>query len=122
MTSSSSGSTSDPVADGWLVHDGNVLASACVARTRAERRRGLLGVDVVEGVMVLPVRSVHTVGMRCAIDVAFCDGAGRVLRLATLPPGRVTRPCWSARRVVEAPEGAFASWGVRVGSVLEVRT
>lgn len=121
MTSSSSVSTSDLVGHGWLVHDGTVLASARVARTRAERRRGLLGVEVVEGVMVLPVRSVHTVGMRCTIDVAFCDRDGVVLRLLTLPPGRVTRPCWSARRAVEAPEGAFASWGVRVGSVLEVR-
>jgi uncharacterized membrane protein (UPF0127 family) len=110
------------VARGWLVHDGSVLASAVVASTRTERRRGLLGVDVVEGVMVLPVRAVHTVGMRCTIDVAFCDATGRVLRLVTLPPGRIARPCWAARTVVEAPEGAFASWGVRVGSVLEVRT
>jgi uncharacterized membrane protein (UPF0127 family) len=109
------------VADGWLVHDGDVLASACVARTRAERRRGLLGVDVVEGVLVLPVRSVHTVGMRCTIDVAFCDAGGRVLRIVTMPPGRPGRMCWAARQVVEAPEGAFASWGVQVGSVLEVR-
>jgi uncharacterized membrane protein (UPF0127 family) len=108
--------------DGWLVHGTTVLASACIARTRAERRRGLLGRDEVDGVMVLPVRSVHTLGMRCAIDVAFCDAAGTVLKLVTMPPGRPGRTCWAARQVIEAPEGAFASWAVRVGDVLEVRT
>lgn len=121
MTSSWS-STAEMRTDSWLVHDDTRLATACVARTRAERRRGLLGVDAVEGVLVLPVRSVHTIGMRCTIDAAVCDADGVVLRLLTLPPGRITRPCWSARRVVEAAEGAFARWGVTVGSVLEVRT
>lgn len=98
-----------------------MLAAARIAGTRGERRRGLLGVVVVEGVLVLPVRSVHTVGMRCVIDVAYCDGDGTVLRIETVPPGRIPRPCWSARYVVEAAEGAFAAWGVKVGSVLEVR-
>ena len=108
--------------DGWLVKGTTVLASACVARTRAERRRGLLGRDTVDGVLVLPVRAVHTVGMRCAIDVAFCDAAGTVLRVVTIPPGRPGRCCWAARSVIEAPAGAFASWGVVPGDVLEVRT
>ena len=108
--------------DGWLVHDGTVLASAQIASTHAERRRGLLGRSRFEGVMVLPVRAVHTMGMRCAIDVAACAHDGTVLRLATMPPGRIGRPCWSARRMIEAPAGSLRSWGVRVGDVLEVRS
>jgi hypothetical protein len=75
-------------------------------------------VDAVEGVLVLPVRSVHTIGMRCTIDVAFCDAAGTVLKVVTMPPGRPGRMCWAARQVIEAPEGAFAAWGVQVGDVL----
>jgi uncharacterized membrane protein (UPF0127 family) len=110
--------------DAWLVHDGRVLASAQLARTRTERRRGLLGrsADQIDGVLVLPVRSVHTLGMRCAIDVAFCDASDTVVRIVTMRPGRIGRPCWAARRVVEAPEGAFASWDVHAGAALELRT
>lgn len=108
--------------DGWLVHGTTVLANARIARTRAERRRGLLGTDHLEGVLVLPVRAVHTVGMRFTIDAAFCAGDGTVLKVVTVPPGRPGHMCWSARRVIEAPEGAFASWGIVIGDVLEVRT
>ena len=109
-------------ADGWLVHGATVLASAEIARTRAEIRRGLLGRDQIDGVLVLPVRSVHTLGMRCTIDVAFCDADGQVLRLVTMAPWHPGRVCWAARQVIEAPERSFASWGISVGDVLEVRT
>ncbi len=110
--------------DAWLVHDGRVLASAQVARSRAERRRGLLGrtADQIDGVLVLPVRSVHTVGMRCSIDVAFCDGDGTVLRVVTVPPGVLARWCAGGRQVVEAPAGSFARWAVGPGGRLELRT
>lgn len=107
--------------DGWLVQGGTVLASACIAATRSERRRGLLGRDRIDGVLVLPVRSVHTFGMKVPIDVAFCDADGRVLRLATVQPWRIATS-WRAQKVVEAAAGAFETWGVRPGSTLEIRT
>jgi uncharacterized membrane protein (UPF0127 family) len=53
--------------------------------------------------------------------VAYCDGDGNVLRIETVPPRRIPRPCWSARWVIEAAAGAFAIWGVTVGSVLQVQ-
>lgn len=117
--------------DGWLVHSAGprtsvggaqVLATVEVAGTRAERRRGLLGREHIDGVLVLGVRSVHTVGMRSSIDVAHLDGDGTVLRVTTMRPNRVGRPVRGARRVVEAPAGAFARWGVLLGDRLEVRT
>jgi hypothetical protein len=119
-TSSRSGSTSEPGC--WLVKDGHVLASAEVAAGPRARARGLLGRDGVDGVMVFEgVRSVHTFGMRFAIDVAFCDESGVVVRLVTLPRGRVTRYVRRAARVLEADAGAFARWGVQVGDRLELR-
>jgi uncharacterized membrane protein (UPF0127 family) len=104
----------------WLLKDGVVLASLEIARTRAARRKGLLGRDDFDdAALLLPrCRSIHTIGMRFTIDAAFCDRRGRVLRLATMPPGRVGRPCLSARQVVEADGGAFARWGVKVGDEL----
>lgn len=109
----------------WLLRDGEVLASVETATTHRERRRGLLGRDHVDGVLRLPARSVHTFGMRMAIDVALCEPIGtdayRVVRVLTLPPGRLTRPSRHASVVFEAEAGAFRSWGVAADDVLEVR-
>lgn len=107
--------------DAWLVLDATVLASAQLESGRSERRQGLLGRDRVDGVLVLSCRWVHTVGMRMPIDVAHCDAEGLVLRVTTMAPGRVGRPCLRARQVVEAPAGALAAWGVRAGVRLELR-
>ena len=58
----------------WLLRDGDVLATAEVAEGFAQRSKGLLGRKGYEGAMVLPhTRSVHTMGMRFPVDVAFCD-------------------------------------------------
>mgnify|MGYP003346105269 CR=1 FL=1 len=54
----------------------DVLAAADVAESRAARRRGLLGRDCIDGALVLrPCRSVHTLGMKVPVDVAFCAAA-----------------------------------------------
>jgi uncharacterized membrane protein (UPF0127 family) len=106
----------------WLVRDGEVLAAAEVASGRAARRRGLLGRDGVDGAVVLiPCKQVHTLGMRFPIDVIWCGGDGRVLRIATLVPHRISRPVLRARSVIEAGSGAAARWGLEVGDELEVR-
>jgi uncharacterized protein len=106
----------------WLVHDGRVLATLEVADTMARRGRGLLGRDGIDGALLLRrVRSVHTVGMRFAIDAAFCDNDLRVVRITTLSPNRLALPSRSARVVIEAEAGMFARWGVTTGDTLEVR-
>src|SRR5262245_1309049 len=98
-----------------------MLIVAEVARTRAERRRGLLGRDHIDGALVLrPCRQVHTFGMRCPIDVLWCDRRGKVLRMATLAPRRISRLVLRARFVIEAGAGAARSWGVRQGDVVTV--
>jgi uncharacterized protein len=105
----------------WLVRDGDVLAAVEVASSFSSRLRGLLGRDSIEGALLLrPARSVHTIGMRFAIDVAFCDKSMRVLSVRTLRPYRMTAPRWRSACVVEASAGAFERWGLRVGDQLEV--
>ncbi len=102
-----------------LTVDGRDVAAVEVARTGAARRRGLLGRDVIVGAMLItPCRAVHTIRMRVTIDVAHLTGDGRVLRTETMRPGRIGRPVLRARHVLEAAEGAFATWGLRVGSVV----
>ena len=106
----------------WLLRDEEVLASLEVAKTRPARRKGLLGRDRFEGALLLmPARSVHTVGMRFPIDVAWCDEELNVLRMARLPRYRVTRAVLHAHAVIEAEAGSFARWDLHVGDHLELK-
>ena len=107
---------------GWLLKDGQVLASLDIAVTRAERRRGLLGRDGIDGALLLErTRWVHTVGMRFPLDVAYVDADGTVLKVVTMHVHRVGAPVPRARAVVEAQAGAFGRWGLTVGDIVEIR-
>jgi uncharacterized membrane protein (UPF0127 family) len=106
---------------GWLLREGEVLASLELAETRRSRRRGLLGRDGIEGALLLrPARSIHTFGMRFPIDVAWCDADLVVLRTATVGRHRLTRPVLGAHCVIEAEAGSFRRWRLAVGDRLEV--
>jgi uncharacterized membrane protein (UPF0127 family) len=106
----------------WLLRDGEVLAALEVAATRATRRRGLLGRDDIEGALLLrPARSVHTIGMRFPIDVAFCGRDLTVLQMCRMARHRVGRPRLRAHCVLEAAAGSFARWNLACGDRLEVR-
>jgi uncharacterized membrane protein (UPF0127 family) len=106
----------------WLLRGGDVLASLEVASTRAARRKGLLGRDTIDGALLLErTRWVHTLGMRFAIDVAYLDADGVVLKITTMKNHRVGLPVPSARSVVEAPAGTFERWKLKGGDRLEVR-
>ena len=106
----------------WLVRGEEVLAAAEIAETRRQRRRGLLGREEFEGVLILrPCRQVHSLGMRFPVDVAFCDRDGFVLRTATLAPWRICRPVLRAYFAIEASAGAFDRWKLAVGDIVEVR-
>jgi hypothetical protein len=106
----------------WLLRDGEVLAALEVADTRRTRRRGLLGRDGIDGALLLrPARSVHTIGMRFAIDVAFCDRDLVVVAVCAMGRHRLGRPRMRARCVLEAEQGAFERWSLRPGDRLEIK-
>ena len=63
----------------------------------------------------------HTFGVRFAIDVAFVDEAGVVIKIVRMPPGRMGAPVKHGSWVIEATTGAFERWGLSVGDVVEVR-
>lgn len=99
-----------------------MLASAEVAASHAERRRGLRGRDGVEGALVIPSCSwVHTFGMRFPIDVAFVGGDGVVVKMVRMRPWRLGTPVRDADWLVEAAVGSFERWGLSVGDVVELR-
>ena len=109
----------------WLLRDDEVLAQLDIADDRRSRRRGLLGRDGIDGALLLrPCRSVHSMGMRFSIDVAYCARDGdmlAVLVMRTMPPRRLGLPVWKAHAVIEAEAGAFSRWGLKVGDRLEIR-
>jgi len=98
------------------------MASAEIAESRPDRRRGLLGRDDLDGALVLrPCRWVHTIGMRFPVDVAYLDRDDIVVKTARMQRHRVGVPVPMARTVIEARGGAFARWGLRVGDRIEIR-
>jgi uncharacterized membrane protein (UPF0127 family) len=105
-----------------LVRDGDVLATLEVAESSGARMRGLLGRDGIEGALLLqPAKSVHTLGMRFPIDVAYVDRDLNVLRTRAMRPWRFGRPVFKAHGVIEAEAGSFARWDLKPGDHLEVK-
>lgn len=106
----------------WLVSDARVLASADVANSSRERRRGLRGRRAIEGAFVIPnCRWVHTLGMKVPIDVAFVDESGVVLKIVRMRRWRLGAPVAKAAWLIEAATGAFERWGLAIGDVVEIR-
>jgi len=107
----------------WLLRSGEVLATLEIADGLQPRLKGLLGRDGVEGALLLrPASSVHTLGMRFAIDVAFCDKDLKVVDTVQMPRHRLGLPRLRAHCVIEAEAGAFERWRLRPGDELEIRT
>ncbi len=106
----------------WLVSDARVLASAEVAETGRERRRGLTGREQFDGAFVIErCRWIHTFGMKFPIDVAYLDDDGIVVKTLQMHRFRLGIPVWRASWVIEAEAGAFGRWGLRVGDEIELR-
>ena len=86
-----------------------------------ERAIGLLGrpvLEMTEALWISPCPSVHTLGMRYPIDVIFCDGDGRVVRIVeNLQPDRVAS-AKGARNTCEMLAGATRQLGINAGDRL----
>lgn len=88
------------------------------ARRWHERLRGLLGrapLGADEALDIAPCNSVHTIGMRYAIDVVFVDRSGLIVGVVEgLGPWRAAA-CWRATRTVELAAGGAARHGLARG-------
>jgi hypothetical protein len=56
-----------------------------------------------DGLLLPGTRSVHTFGMRFALDLHWLDGDGAVVRVDRAVPPRRVRTCLRARSVLELP-------------------
>ncbi len=87
------------------------------------RLRGLLGrppLDEGEGLLLVPCRSIHMLGMTFALDVAFLNTRGEVIALYhELPSGSRTRWHKHARYALELAAGTLEATHTVVGHTLE---
>lgn len=104
-----------------------------VARTAAERERGLMYRRTLPAkagmVFVYPRAVSHGFWMKntlIPLDIAFYDGRGRIARILTMQPCRrdpcrVYEPGVAYRSALEVNAGSFRRWGVRAGDRVAVR-
>lgn len=93
------------------------------ADTFAARLLGLLArprLQRGEGLYLAPCASVHTVGMRYDIDVAFVDRTGRVMKLVPMLKPYRAAGCWGAHAAIELAAGEAARLGIEEGSRLDL--
>ena len=102
-----------------LVVDGRPVATAVVADTYLARLRGMLGrAPLPEAMLLVPCTSVHGMGMRTALNVAFVARGGEVLGTGVLRPYAFLGAPRGTRAVLEAPTGSFERWGLVTGAAL----
>jgi uncharacterized protein len=102
-----------------LVVDGRPVAEVEVARSWAQRSRGLLGrTGIATGLVIEPANSLHTIGMRFTIEIAYVDRSGRVLAVTTMRPHRLGLPRVRSRWVIETEPGRLIEWGVHRGAIV----
>ena len=99
-----------------------LLASSMeVADTAARRNKGLLGRDRLnagEGLWIIPCESVHTIGMRFAIDLVYLDRKTHIRKLVSeVLPWRLSGCLW-AHSVLELPAGTICETRTRMGDTL----
>ena len=76
-----------------------------------DRLRGLMYVKHLpkgHAILLEPCNSIHTFGMRFAIDVLFLDASSRILKaVRSLTPGKIAGPIAGACAVLEANAGSL---------------
>ena len=102
---------------------GTILAEAAdVADTSAKRRTGLLKhskLDPGAGLWISPCESVHSFGMKFAIDLVYLDRKKKVRKVRkNMVPWRLSA-CLTAHSVLELPAGVIEASHTERGDQLE---
>jgi uncharacterized membrane protein (UPF0127 family) len=107
------------------LRNGMVLATNVVfANSLLKRMKGLLGkknMQAGEALLIKPCMSIHTVGMRFPIDVAFLNTKNKVTAIVNnLKPQRITRLYFKAISVLELPAGTLNTTDTRIGDEIDI--
>ncbi|QBF82521.1 DUF192 domain-containing protein [Shewanella maritima] len=100
---------------------GGAINSVSIADTAPLRLRGLLGRDKLtdeQGLLITPCNSVHTFGMKYAIDVVYLNKHNQVIKLVReLSPRRLSW-CLRAKKVLELAPGSAHLNNINQGDTL----
>jgi hypothetical protein len=101
-----------------------IAARVEVATTSARRSKGLLGrtsLEPGEGLWIVPCESVHTFGMKIALDLIYLDRRHRVRKIRTnVRPWRISA-CLTAHSVIELAAGSIREEDVQPGDQIELQ-
>lgn len=93
-----------------------------LADTSAKRSKGLLGRNELgpgEGLWIVPCESIHTFGMRFAIDLVYLDRQHRIRKIRrNVAPWRLSA-CLTAHSVIELASGAIQEQDIQRGDQIE---
>jgi uncharacterized membrane protein (UPF0127 family) len=103
--------------------EGTISIALIEARGLLGNLQGLLGQrGLPPGTgLLLRTSMVHTIGMRFPIDTVYLSSRGSVIRVSTMPPGRVGPIVLRARYNLELQAGEATRLGLAPGTTL-VRT
>ena len=94
------------------------MTSIRVAKGFFDRLRGLAFAPPGQPLEIPRCRSVHTFGMRYALDLIWIDDERRVVRIDRAVPPRRGRSCRQARSVIEVEAGGADALLTREGTVV----
>jgi len=99
-----------------------IAAQASIPLTKKGWNNGLLGYEPLEegeGMVLVPCRQIHMVGMTFPIDVVFVDEEYRVIRiLENIQPGEIGPLVEQAVLAVEVPVGMARNNNINLGDVV----
>lgn len=94
------------------------MANSFLSRTLGLYRHRQL--QLGDGVFLIPCKSIHTIGLRYAIDVVFLDAADDVVQVfPNTRPGKIIWPVRGARSALEVPVGVLRSSETHRGDHVE---
>ncbi len=106
------------------ISQNNIIASeAKFATSFITRLKGLLGtkrLDKGKALVISPCSSIHTVGMKYAIDVVFLDTHDRIVKIINDMPAGKFSLCRDSSYVIELPAGTIQATGTVIGDKLSL--
>ena len=106
-----------------VTRSGDNLLNAYLAVTWMQRLKGLFTyprLGISQALMLSPCSAVHTIGFSYAIDVAFVDINGRILRCVTMKPWSIAT-CRRACQVLEMAAGTADRLQLKAGQQLDFK-
>jgi uncharacterized membrane protein (UPF0127 family) len=104
----------------FIAHEVRIAHSLAARWFALSRARSL---PTRAGLLLIPARGIHTLGMRFAVDVVFLSRQMRVVGLAScVPPWRVLLAPRATGRVLELAAGQITATGLKAGTFIVVES